>query len=98
MNGYEGPVVTVERGRRGAGRRLGEQTSFQMDHRMANLLRIMKANGDGSVADIVREAIARGLPKMPGYTKALAQYNGGRRVDKAPATGGRAVEVPGADE
>src|SRR4051812_23465846 len=43
-----------EAGERGWGRRLSEQTSFQMDPELANLVRIIKANEGRSVGEILR--------------------------------------------
>jgi predicted DNA-binding protein len=78
-----------EAGERGWGRRLSEQTSLQMDPELANLVRIIKANEGRSVGEILRDAVERGLPKVAGYRRAQEEYDGGRRIAKAPATGGR---------
>lgn len=91
----KGPTVTVEPGQRGAGRRLGEQTSINMTEEMTQLLRIMKANGGGSVGDILREAAEAGFPKLDGYRQAKREYDAGRRIGKAVATGGKTRERDG---
>lgn len=88
VQAMKGPRVTVEPGERGTGRTL-EQTSIQVDPETAGILRIMKADRGRSLADILREAAERGLPGVDGYKEAARAYAKGRRVGKAPATGGK---------
>lgn len=81
-----------ERGGWGAG--LTEQITLQIDAKTADILRIMRANTRRTQGDIVREALAgRGLAKVAGYEQAATEYEQGRRVSKAPATGGRRASV-----
>lgn len=84
-----GPTVTVEAARRGGwGRGLTEQITFQLPEKTAQVLRIMVANDSGwSQADFLRDAIeGEGLASLEGYARALAEYESGRRIAKAPAS------------
>lgn len=82
--------VRQEAGARGGwGAGLTEQMTLQIDERTADILRIMRANTRRTQGDLIREMIERALPMTDGYDKAVREYDKGRRVAKAPATGGR---------